>query len=295
MTEAAETARAKINLTLRVHGRRGDGYHELESLVAFAEIGDRLILRRAAAGEFKLSVSGPFAGAIEGDNLVETAWSLLAECVDVPIGAEVALDKRLPVASGIGGGSADAAALLRAAARVFPDAVRRVDLEDIARGLGADVPVCLGSRPALMTGIGERLVPVMLPRIDVVLVTPSTPAPADKTRRVFAALAAGPVGAVSPAHVPHLSDLDTVVTFARSNGNDLQRAAMTVLPGVAAAKQVVEQSPSCLHALLSGAGPTVVGLFANGELAAAAAQSIARAQPEWWVCTSALGGTGSTY
>jgi 4-diphosphocytidyl-2-C-methyl-D-erythritol kinase len=286
---AVETARAKINLTLRVHGRRGDGFHELESLVAFADEGDRLALRPAAAGTFDLSVMGTFAGAIAGDNLVEIAWQLFADCARGAVGAHVVLEKRLPVASGIGGGSADAAALLRAAARAFPYAVAQFDLHAIARRLGADVPVCLVSQPAVMTGTGERIARVSLPRLDVVLVNPAIPVPPDKTRRVFTALAAGPVGDLAPLVVPRLDDLDAVLAFARSCGNDLERAAVSVVPAIGAVKQAVMQSSACLHAMLSGAGPTVVGLYSCPEDAVQAAGEIARDNPDWWVRATALG------
>lgn len=295
MTEAVETARAKINLTLRVHGRRGDGYHELESLVAFADEGDRLTLRGAAGGMFSLAVSGEFAGAIAGDNLVETAWRHLVASCGAKIGAEAMLEKRLPVASGIGGGSADAAALLRAAARTFRDVVECVDLDAIARRIGADVPVCLVSRPALMTGTGEGIVPVSLPRLDVVLVNPGAPVPADKTRQVFAALAAAPVGDVTRPVAPRLPDLDAVLAFARTHGNDLERAAVSVVPAIGAAKKAVLRSPDCRHALLSGAGPTVVGIYASSADAARAAHSIAQKHPGWWVRASALGGEIGAY
>jgi 4-diphosphocytidyl-2-C-methyl-D-erythritol kinase len=295
MTEAVETARAKINLTLRIHGRRSDGYHELESLVAFAAEGDRLALRPAAPGTFSLAVGGHHAGAIIGDNLVETAWRLFAEAAPDSIGARVTLDKRLPVAAGIGGGSADAAALLRAAARAFPDLAERVNLAALARRLGADVPVCIGSTPALMAGTGERLQPVALPRLDIVLVNSGAAVPTDKTRAVFAALSAPPLGNVTAPEVPRLADVEAVARYARAIGNDLERAAMSVLPEIDAVKQAVGDSRHCLHAALSGAGPTVIGLYPSPADAAAAAAAIGRVHPGWWVCVTELGGSGGVY
>lgn len=287
--EAVEVARAKINLTLRVHGRRSDGYHELESLVAFAEEGDRLVLRPAAAGTIRLSVVGAFAGEIAGANLVETAWRLLTDRASAAIGADVMLDKRLPVASGIGGGSADAAALLRAASRVFPEAVAQLDLTEIAGWLGADVPICLLSKPAFMTGTGERMVAVALPRLDVVLVNPAAPSPPDKTRQVFAALGAAPLGCVPRSVPPDLKDVGEVVDLIRSLGNDLERPAMRVLPMIGQVKDAVGSSPRCLHAFLSGAGPTIVGLYSSADDAIAAAASIAQGHPSWWVRATSLG------
>ncbi len=290
MTEIVETAHAKINLTLRIHGRRNDGYHEIESLVAFARLGDRLTLRRTNITAPSLTVTGPFAGAIVGDNLVARAIQSVASELGQPILVNVELEKLLPVASGIGGGSADAAALLRAVRSAFPECAARIDWMKLALQLGADVPVCFLSQPALMTGTGEHITPITMPRLDIVLANPRAPVPADKTRRVFAALAAGPVGPLPKPARPALPDRDAVIAVVRNQGNDLERAATSVLPTIAEVKSAVAASTRCRHALLSGAGPTIAGLYDSASDAVGAANELEAAHPGWWVRATTIGG-----
>ena len=290
MTEIIETAHAKINLTLRVHGRRSDGYHEIESLVAFAAIGDRLTLRPTNTAKPKLTVTGPFAGAIAGDNLVARAIQLVASEIGQPLPVDVELEKLLPVASGIGGGSADAAALLRAVRSAFSESAGHIDWMTLARQLGADVPVCFLNQPALMTDTGEHLIPVTLPRIDIVLANPRAPVPADKTRRVFAALAAAPVGQLPKPTLLALPDRDAVIALVRRHGNDLERAAISVLPAIAEVKSAIAVSTRCRHALLSGAGPTIAGLYDSAADATNAANELEAAHPGWWVRATTIGG-----
>src|SRR5262245_34650411 len=153
-----ECARAKINLTLSVLGRRPDGYHELESLVSFADVADTLTLRTGP--DCRITVRGPFAADIEGPNLLERALALLRECDTGLRLGPVELEKNLPVAAGLGGGSADAAALLRAVRRANPERAEQVPWHEVAARLGADVPVCLLGKPALMRGIGDRIEPL---------------------------------------------------------------------------------------------------------------------------------------
>lgn len=288
MPELIEIARAKINLTLRVLGRRSDGYHELESIVVFADIGDRLVLRRnpllqghAAA---LLKVSGPFASAIAGENLVQRAIRQVEAAAGRPLAVEIELEKLLPVASGIGGGSADAAAALRAIRLAFPEPLAALDWNDIAGQLGADVPVCLASAPCLMTGIGERLQPLAMPVLDIVLANACEPVPADKTRRVFQALGAGPLTDQS-AQVSIAGPLDRsrLLHLVHTIGNDLERPATAVLPAIAAVKSAVADTPDCEAAMLSGAGPTVVGIYPSAEAARDAARLLLEAHPAWWV------------
>src|SRR5262245_35322555 len=188
MAVISELAPAKINLTLEVLGRRADGYHELSSLVAFADIGDVLTLDTSGAAA--LRVTGPFAEAIAGPNLVETAMALVAERAPGLATGSVELEKRLPVASGIGGGSADAAAYLRCVAATNPEDGDRIDWGELATRLGADVAVCLEEQAAWMLGAGETVMPVErgLPPLAVVLVNPLAAVPPDKTARVFRAL-----------------------------------------------------------------------------------------------------------
>lgn len=288
----AEIARAKINLTLRVLGRRSDGYHELESLVTFAAVGDRIQLRKhvaQGAAADRVVVAGRFANEIVGENLVGTALRLVEEACGRRLSVSVELEKAIPVAAGIGGGSADAAAVLRVLRTAFPDLAASIDWMAIARRLGADVPVCLESRPAWMTGIGERLASAALPRLDVVLVNPCVPVPADKTRRVFEALAAARVGDVpaggarAARAVPVFADRAALLAHMRGVGNDLERAATLVVPDIADVKAAVAGLPGCDIAVLSGAGPTVVGVFASLAHAVAAEQRLRLERPSWWV------------
>lgn len=298
MTEFVETARAKINLTLRVHGRRPDGYHELESLVAFADIGDRVMVRRpqpasppsiGRTGDKRLTVSGPFAGDIIGVNLIDTVLDLVDVALGSPLQVEVGLEKQLPVASGVGGGSADCAAVLRVLRRILPELEEEFDWMALARRLGADVPVCMISQPVLMTGIGEHLDAVAMPALHAVLVNPCVPVPADKSRRVFAALGAPPLQARPQPRPPVLPDVYAVVDLARLEGNDLDSAAGAVIPVIAQVKAAVGGSRGCLHALLSGAGPTVVGLYASAEASRDAADDLATTHPGWWVRAALIG------
>lgn len=289
MDEIVEIARAKINLTLRVHGRRADGYHEIESLVTFADIGDRVRLLPHAAHEVRarpsrLHVTGPFASDIVGDNLVETALRRAEQAAGGPLAADLVLEKCVPVASGIGGGSADAAAALRAIRAAFPDRAAVMPWEAIARSLGADVPVCLESRPALMAGTGGRLTSVALPALDIVLANACEPVPSDKTRRVFQALAAPALaGTPQPCHPTGPIDRALLARLMRQVGNDLEAPAATLLPAVREVKAAVAAQPECEIAVLSGAGPTVVGLYASAAAAGVAAAALERAHPTWWV------------
>ena len=311
----SEKARAKINLTLRILGRRADGYHELESLVAFAAVGDlitldtsgdllarralRMFARRRPADPMRvdapsneLTVSGPFAARIEGANLVDRAIELLWRSHPDMFFGRVTLDKQLPVAAGLGGGSADAAAVLRAMRTLNPGHAGTVDWLGIACQLGADVPVCLLDRPAVMRGIGERTTPFDVPAFAAVLVNPQTPVAADKTRRVFQTLAASPVSASGKGSrlEAGVADLAQLIGLMRRHGNDLERPALAVMPTIADVMAVLLGCPGCLHAQLSGAGPTCFGLFANEQDADSAALSVSAKHPSWWVRATTIGG-----
>lgn len=293
MTAYTEIARAKINLTLRVHGKRPDGYHELESIVVFADIGDRIRLIRhdeADAGrQFVLRVRGPFAGDIIGQNLISTAVDLIEQAAGRALDCDIELDKLVPVASGIGGGSADAAAVLRAVQAAYPELLPEAAWMRIASRLGADVPVCVANRAALMCGSGDRLAPIALPALNVVLANARLDVPPDKTRQVFRVLAApellSPVQAVTP---PAL-DRPTLISLTRTIGNDLEAPAMKVVPGIAEVKQAVAAQAGCDIAVLSGAGPTIVGIFDNANSAAFAAHRLTQQHPRWWVKAGVTG------
>lgn len=289
MHPISETAHAKINLTLRVLGRRPDGLHELHSIVAFADIGDTLMVMPRGAGSASrpasMSVEGPFAREIVGENLVERALRMVEQAGGVPFDADVVLDKRMPVASGIGGGSADAAAMLRAMRSAGNAAFTDVDWAAIARSLGADVPVCMGSRSALMTGTGEHIRPLDLPCLDILLVNAREPVPADKTRRVFQALAARPLGknVDTPSNAETRLDRARLLKAMRREGNDLESPARGVLPSIAVVKEAVAGTDDCEIAVLSGAGPTIVGVYPTAASAARAARSLADVHPGWWI------------
>lgn len=286
-----ETARPKINLTLRVLGRRADGYHELESLVAFADHpADTVTLDPALAPG--VEVTGPFAAGIAGINLLQTTLELVAgHHAEVRMG-RVLLEKNLPVAAGVGGGSADAAALLRALARANPEIAGQIDWSGIALRLGADVPVCLLDRSAWMGGVGERLLPLgpagaRLFPLHAVLVNPLTPVPEDKTARVFRALRAPPLAAGETAAGAMPASRDALIRLI-DGGNDLQRAACDVVPATAAVLGALGTTPGCEVVAMSGAGPTCFGIYPDAEIAARAAVEIAARQPEWWVRAATL-------
>jgi 4-diphosphocytidyl-2-C-methyl-D-erythritol kinase len=267
---AAELAPAKVNLALHVVGRC-DGYHLLDSLVAFARLGDRL--EAEPADRLSLAIDGPFARDLGAgpDNLVLRAAALVAP----GRGAVLRLTKLLPVASGIGGGSADAAATLRLLARLW-------DLplpgRDALLGLGADLPVCLAGRASRMRGIGEDLAPLTLPPFWLVLANPGVPVP---TGAVFAALACRDNPPLPDP--PRFADADALAVWLAAQRNDLEAPAATVAPAVADVLAALAAQPGCRLARMSGSGATCFGLFAAGPAAAAAAAALRRARPGWWV------------
>jgi 4-diphosphocytidyl-2-C-methyl-D-erythritol kinase len=284
-----ELARAKVNLTLRVVGRRADGYHEIQSLVVFADVGDVLTLRLGA--DAAVAAEGPFASGIVGENLVARTLERLAETEPALRLGSVTLQKNIPIAAGLGGGSADAAAVLRAVRRANPEFATRVDWHGVAAGLGADVPVCLDQIPAQMWGIGDRLRPVpRLPRLDAVLVRPAVSAPPDKTAQVFRRLAAAQIGAGTdgPESLPAPMSVEDLRAYVTAQGNDLEAAASLLMPGAAEAERVLIGS-GCRLARMSGAGPSWFGLFETRDHADAAAGKISHAYPDWWVRSVTLG------
>ncbi len=282
----AEDAWAKINLTLQITGRRPDGYHELNSLVVFAEVGDRLTFAPADDGAVTLGIEGPFASGLrdEPDNLVLRAARALAAEAAVETGAVLTLTKNLPVASGIGGGSADAAAALRGLARLWDLSLPAERLEALALQLGADVPVCLRGVPVVMSGIGERLEPVpALPPLWFVLVNPGV---ALSTAEVFA----GREGDFAQAAEPLLPPIGLValVDWLAARPNDLQAAACRLAPAVVEVLDALDDLSDCLLARMSGSGATCFGLFESEEAAQHAAEALALQHPHWWVAPALL-------
>ncbi len=277
-----EAAPAKINLHLHVTGRRSDGYHLLDSLVIFAGIGDRLSYRPAT--ELSLDTEGPFAAVLAratseagADNLVLRGARALAARHSVRSGAYLVLQKNLPVGSGIGGGSADAAACLRLLARNW-QLPRAVPSEWLV-SLGADVPVCFAGMPMVMQGIGERLSPApVLPRIFLVLANPGV---AVATASVFRAR---PEGTFRPAATLPAAwhSAATMARDLRLLANDLEAPAIAIQPVIGELLKALATRPGCLLARMSGSGATCFGLFPSGELADAAARSLAGSFPWVW-------------
>jgi 4-diphosphocytidyl-2-C-methyl-D-erythritol kinase len=284
-----ETAPAKVNLTLRVLGRRDDFYHEIESLVAFADSGDRLSFSRG--GKLALTVRGPSAAqAGEGeDNLVlKAARELAGRRPDIVLGA-FRLDKRLPVAAGLGGGSADAGAALRLIAQANGLARDDPHLYAAARATGADVPVCLDPRARIMRGIGEVLSsPLALPPLPAVLVNPGV---ALATKAVFAAWrpAAGHRVVHDLTAVAKLSSRDQLVHFLAAQSNDLEGPAIALAPAIAGVLTALRGLPGCKLARMSGSGATCFALFAAAAAAREAAKILRGKYPHWWVRAVVLG------
>lgn len=286
-----ETARAKINLTLTVRGKRADGYHELESLVAFADFGDRLTLWPGEGRDVQLAVTGPFAHAVTGKNLALTAAEIfLSVCPDAR-GGHFHLDKRIPVAAGLGGGSADAAAAIRAlmrARRMAPLPNR--ELATRLSEAGADIPVCLESRAAWMTGRGDTVQPFsQFPDVAAVLVNPGVEL---ATRNVFAALSASPL--TQEPLVEHgppepFADAAALAAYVNAYGNDLETPARHLAPVIAKLLGALAKTEDCLAAQLSGSGPTCFGLFETELKALRAAGRLKREFPAWWIVPARLG------
>jgi len=277
-----ERARAKVNLALHVVGRRGDGYHLLDTLVVFPEIADGLSARPAPG--LVLDVDGPFAAATPAgnDNLVLRAARMLrARCESV--GAHLKLTKNLPVEAGIGGGSADAAAALRLLNRMWGCDLDPAALASLGAGLGADVPMCVHSRPLRARGIGEDVVPLAgWPAIDLVLVNPARRL---RVADMFAALRE-PHG-TGLGEVPRsFKDAADLAAYLKSLRNDLEAPARDRAPELAAALKELGARPGCLMARMSGSGPTVFGIFAAAAEAARAAGWMSAQHSDWWVAAT---------
>ncbi len=296
-TSALKTGRisapapAKLNLYLHVIGRRADGYHLLDSLVAFASLHDTVMVR--ASGRLTLDVGGPFAADLGGapDNLVLKAARLLAEAAGREAKAEIALSKNLPVAAGLGGGSADAAAALRALCELWRLPARGPELADIALRIGADVPVCLASRPAFVGGVGASLAPAPpLPPVCVVLANPGR---ALATGEVFAAHdgRCGPPGRFTDApgrFTESPADASGLASVLKARRNDLGEAARGIVPEIGAVIEALSEAPGCRMARMSGSGASCFGLFADASAAGEARRALAARHPDWWVETGAL-------
>lgn len=280
---ASTRARAKINLTLHIRGRFDNGYHDLESLVAFADLGDDVSL--VAGNRLSLSISGPEAGglAVLSDNhVLKAAEALRAQKPDLRMG-HFHLVKRLPIASGMGGGSADAAAALRLLSKLNHIALDDIRVMDAARATGADVPVCLSSQARMMRGIGDDLdQPFALPPLFAVLVNPRV---ATSTPDVFKAigLQAGAQNKNKPHEpVPEFGSSDQTRAFLAAHRNDMEDAAIRLVPDIAKAKAACLATDP-LFVRMSGSGATVFALYSDCRASAYAAKAIRQAHPRWWV------------
>ncbi len=284
MPNMVKRARAKINLALHVTGRRADGYHLLDSLVVFADIGDRLELAGATGtNETSLEISGPFGDTlkVDDDNLVLRGYQALSAALPNPLPAtSFKLTKNLPVSSGIGGGSADAAAALNGLVELWQPDIEPHTLSETALLLGADVPVCLNSTTCRMRGVGEQLTAIEnFPVIDCVLVNPGI---AVSTPAVFAELAL-------PVNERAFDGLPEGNLLTSEMRNDLQLPAISLAPEIADVIAALEQSYGCSLARMSGSGATCFGLFDNRQDANRAAQQIATTHPDWWIVATQLG------
>jgi 4-diphosphocytidyl-2-C-methyl-D-erythritol kinase len=285
-----ELAPAKINLFLHVGTRGTDGFHPLQSMAVFTDFGDLLAMERA--DPLTLAVGGPFAGELIGkdDNLaLLAAKALLEKTSEKKQGARLLLIKNLPVASGIGGGSADAAAALRGLCRLWSIDPDGAGLHDIAATLGSDVPVCVDSVPAFMEGRGEILNPIQsLPRIAILLVNPGLAVP---TKDVFAALdkRSGVEMALPPGRFNDTADL---LRFLETTCNDLEMPARALQPVIGEVLKSISALPGALFTRMSGSGATCFGLFADEDCCRRGAEVLRKAAPDWWVAHGLVAETG---
>lgn len=275
-------APARVNLYLHVTGKRSDGYHLLDSLFAFAADGD-VITVEPADGLSLTIIGAPDLSAGE-DNIVVKAARKLAKALNVEPNARITLEKNLPVASGIGGGSTDAAATLKALQILWQKTLPDEKLQALALELGADVPSCLAGKAVQVSGIGEILTPApKIPALPVVLVNPNKPVSTPavfKTRK--------PVFSEPMPFASDCTDVDVFIAELKKRRNDLQEAARALEPAVADVLQALENQSFCLFSAMSGSGGTCFGLFRTSAQAAQAASDLKSGYPDWWVKQTAL-------
>jgi len=274
MTVVEAYVPAKVNLTLHVTGQRDDGYHTLDSLAMFADIGDRITI--TLPGDYGLTVEGPMAEGVPTDdsNLVLQAARMMR------MRADIRLEKHLPNAAGLGGGSGDAAATLRVLSGFAGKPVPGDGIE-----LGADVPLCLQSKAARVTGIGDTVTPVPdLPVLDAVLVNPRLPV---LTAEVFKRLE-HKVNRPMPEKIPGFETASELIAWLRDMRNDLQDATISAEPVIRQVLETLEKTPGCLLARMSGSGGTCFGLYKDAETAGSAAGRLNQDFPAWWVTATQL-------
>ncbi len=283
LTPFGDQARAKVNLTLHVLGKRPDGYHELDSLVVFADFYDRLSFMPGP--EDRLSIEGPFGGAIDGENLILKAKRVASGWLGQGISGDFRLEKNIPVAAGVGGGSSDAAAAIRILLRACGHPGGVEGFIGKAAAVGADVPVCLFNQAAWMRGLGERVTPAPhIAPLPAILVNPRVKV---STAEVFKRLNAGPLRpgeAPSPALADaDFSSVENAAAALQHGRNDLEAPAVAIEPAVEHTLAAIRRQEGCLLARLSGSGPTCFGLFPTPEAAKSGAAILGREHPGWWV------------
>lgn len=286
-------AAAKVNLTLHITGKRDDGYHLLDSLFVFVDVGDDIEV--TPADDLSLILDGPFGPELSRDadtrdNLVIRAAQLLdtrrgqadAETIK---GARIRLVKNLPIAAGVGGGSADAAATLDAVSELWGLSLPRPEVMAIGLKLGADVPACIAATPVQVAGIGEVIVPApSLPAFHLVLVNPGIPL---STAQVFAGLTPEMFSAANPLKGP-VADVRELVAELGQRLNDLEAPAIKHVPQIAQVLKVLKRATGCQFSRMSGSGATCFGIFEDPTLAAEAAKKISASYPNWWAAAGAV-------
>jgi 4-diphosphocytidyl-2-C-methyl-D-erythritol kinase len=286
MSALRDAGWAKLNLTLEVLGRRPDGFHELNSLVAFAALGDELALEPGEG--FELEIEGPFAHALAGDNLIIKAARAASDRVPELRLGRFQLIKLLPVAAGLGGGSADAAAALRLIARANPGRLAETELAELAAEIGSDVSVCLASHPALVAGRGECVEPAHgVPPFGVLLANPGLPL---ATEAVYAALRAEAFALPRPYadELDFHGDFESLIDYLRPRGNDLEATAAGLVPEIRAVLAALLSLQGVRLARLSGSGPTCFALFSTEAEAKRAAAELTGEQTSSWIAATSL-------
>jgi 4-diphosphocytidyl-2-C-methyl-D-erythritol kinase len=290
MLRLTEFAPAKINLSLRVLGRRADGYHALQSVVAFADVGDHISMD--LANDPGVAVTGPFASAIVDLNIVTRVFDAVRDAAPQARIGRVTIEKNLPVSAGLGGGSADAAAVLRLIQRANPDLAKSVDWAPLAASLGADVPVCLHNAAAWIEGTGTTVTPIAaMPKLHAVLVNTRDAVPANKTSQIFAALNAPavPPGTREYQPPPQFRDDADLIAYIQRAANDLEAPACHVMPATVTALDALRAPKSCQVVRMSGAGPTCFGIVPTAADATAVAAALTVAHPRWWIMPTIIG------
>lgn len=284
MLALTEPAAAKVNLTLHITGTRPDGYHLLDSLIVFTEHGDRVHLEPSQ--ELALDITGPYGPALAKEetarNLAFRAARAFQGACKTDAGARLTLEKHIPVGAGLGGGSADAAAVLRGLQRLWQIALPAETLHTLALSLGADVPVCLTCLPSRVRGIGEEISPVgEVPEAWLLLVNPGVPL---ATAHVFQAYRAEETRYAKPCEPPDSGwrDASALADWLGTQANDLETAAIRLIPEIGSLLGALRDSPGCLLARMTGSGATCFGVFADKESATRASEILGQHQPGWW-------------